>query len=58
MQSLNLTASEQTNVRGVSWEPPYESVGAERVVKLSGFGERKLSDSAEVQYDEDKRRFP
>ena len=52
-------ASEQSNVRGVSWEPPwYESVGSELVVKFSGFGERKRPESVEVQYDEDKRRFP
>ena len=50
--------SKQSNVHGVSWEPPYESVGAERVVKFSGFAERKRPESVEVQYDEDKRRFP
>ena len=45
------------NVRGVSWGPPYESVGAERVVKSSGFGERRRPESVEVKHDEDKRRF-
>ena len=36
----------------------YESVGAESVVKFSGFGESKRLESVEVQYDEGKRRFP
>ena len=27
-------------------------------MKFSGFGERKRPESVEVQYDEDKRRFP
>ena len=34
------------------------AVGAEPVVKFSGLSERKRSDSVEVKYDEDKRRFP
>ena len=47
--------SEQSNVLGVSWEPPYKSVGADLV---SGFGESSRPESAGVQYDEDKKRFP
>ena len=50
--------SEHSHVHGVSWEPPYESVGAKRVVKFSGFCEPKRPESVEVQYDEDKRRLP
>ena len=47
--------SEKSNVHGVSWE--HRSVGAEPVVKFSGFSERKEAESVEVQQDEGKRRF-
>ena len=44
------------NVRKV--ELPYESVGAKRVVKFSGFSEQKRPESVEVHHDEDKKDFP